>query len=102
MENFMMIEGKRIELSDETVENLKKEFVKKEDRFLRLERITDLTDHSCIIFEGEARSIVQIGTGCAPDELRNKCLVVQEGYTPRIEKNSDTMYPFYITFEKDK
>ena len=101
MENFMMIEGKRIELSDETVENLKREFVKKEDRFLTLRQCIDPTNEFQI-FKGIARGIIQIGVHAAPDELRNKCLVVQEGYTPRIEKNSDTMYPFYITFEKDK
>lgn len=95
MENYLFIDGKKIELSQETVENLKKAL--SSDDLLRLE----LENGGCGFLKGEEHCLIQIGRGCAPAGKEHLCLIVSKKLRPEIIENPDeSSYPKAIIFHK--
>jgi hypothetical protein len=80
MKNYLMIDGRKIELSDETVENFKEQL---NDDGLA---VFESDDFPCI-FTGEMRHDCQIGGGVVPRTLQGKCLILSKAYEWEIIDN---------------
>lgn len=97
MENYMMLEGERIELSDETTKNLKKKFGKKEEiPFARVGKYTCKGDRHEDRLILKFRNDLKIKAGeCISFYLKNGAVAarVYEGY---IENNYSEVRPLEI------
>jgi len=106
MENYLMLDGKKVVLSKETVNNLKKEPRDDQSKYLKLIISKDVGDYYPFMNdEGETTGSVQIGRGSVPDEYKGKCLLVHGEYIPKILPNKEDSFgdfPYMVVFEKVK
>lgn len=97
MENYMMIDGHKIPVPEEMIENIRKTFAK-EDDLLRLESIDGMH-----LFNNAAHDAIQIGDGAVSEDMRGRCLVVDKTLEPEILPNvayDCYGYPKIIVFHK--
>lgn len=91
MESYIVIKGKRIELSEESTNNIQKS--------LQPEPILIGDDNSQ--HKLRCGSFVEIGRGAVPEQLKSKCLVVSKGIKIVVEENDDFMFSQRILFFKE-
>ena len=91
MESYIVIKGKRIELSEESANNI--------EQSLKKEPIEIGNYNSQFIFQVD--SPVQIGKSAVSKELRSKCLVIKNGIKIVVEENDDFIFSQRILFFKE-
>ena len=91
MQSYIVIKGERIELSEESANNI--------EQSLKKEPI-EIGDYNSQ-FSLQLDSPVQIGKGAVPAELRGKCLVIKNGIKIVVEENDDFIFSQRILFFKE-
>jgi hypothetical protein len=85
MKNYIVIDGEKIRLSNETVENLKKT-LRTDDSFVPF--VSSFEDSfTSTIVKGDLHTSIQIGAGAVKDEMRGKCLILSNDYDWKIINN---------------